>query len=317
LKKKWKYIHKEEGAVLQGDWEGPEDVTVDMDLKKKDERSSHILDATSREEYFERARALAPYEYWLQYQKIVQFADVHYPVEIPKYQPNSIRFPFTTPEMDRWVRDEFPKKDRPKTLVLWGPSKLGKTEWARALNHIIAARNGITDPDLIREFLIFLVILLVDFFDLADHVFMANQFNASKVNESASYIVLDDIDIGFFPSYKMFLGGQKEFEVTDKYVRKLTLKWGKPCIWLSNDNPCLNPKVDAAWLHANCVFVNLEDKLYEDEVEIQDPVERWRSESLEYADLPSNLSQLMREAQKTPPVYLEDRPFTNRNGTVM
>jgi replication-associated recombination protein RarA len=63
--------------------------------------------------------------------------------------------------MERWVATEFVKKDRPKTLVLWGPSKLGKTEWARALNHIIAERNGVTDPDLISKFLVSLAILLV------------------------------------------------------------------------------------------------------------------------------------------------------------
>jgi hypothetical protein len=148
---------------------------------------------------------------------------------------------------------------------------------------------------------------------------MANQFNAKKLDETASHIVLDDIDIGFFPSYKSFLGGQKEFEVTDKYVSKLTVKWGKPCIWLSNDNPVFNQKVDSNWMHANCVFINLEDKLYdeggEEEVEIRvDELVRPREMSL-LADSLYGQSQLLEEAQATPPVYLEDRPFVLNNRT--
>ena len=33
----------------------------------------------------------------------------------------------------------------------------------------------------------------------------------------------------------LFLGAQKEFVVTDKYMKKQTIQnWGKPCIWLNN-----------------------------------------------------------------------------------
>ena len=107
------------------------------------------------------------------------------------------------------------------------------------------------------------------------HVYMANQFNAKKIDESARYIVLDDIDLDYFPSYKSFFGGQKEFEVTDKYVSKMTVKWGKPCIWLSNEDP-RNKKVDRPWVEANCVFVNVESPLYEvanqEEVEVRAPL---------------------------------------------
>lgn len=94
------------------------------------------------------------------------------------------------------------------------------------------------------------------------HVYMSNQFNAKKIDEAAKYIVLDDIDIDYFPSYKSFFGGQKEFEVTDKYVSKMTVHWGKPCIWLSNDDP-REKKVDKDWLCANCEFIRLDHTLYE------------------------------------------------------
>ena len=49
-----------------------------------------------------------------------------------QYSPES--FKFTTAEMKQWVEEELPKRwNRPKTLILWGPSRTGKTEWARSL----------------------------------------------------------------------------------------------------------------------------------------------------------------------------------------
>ena len=62
-----------------------------------------------------------------------------------------------------------------------------------------------------------------------------------------------------------FLGAQKEFIVTDKYCKKRTIEdWGKPCIWLNNQNPLdlPIPVWKKEWLAANCIFVNLEHRLY-------------------------------------------------------
>ena len=62
-----------------------------------------------------------------------------------------------------------------------------------------------------------------------------------------------------------FLGAQKEFIVTDKYCKKRTIEdWGKPCIWLNNQNPLdlPIPVWKKEWLTANCIFVNLEHRLY-------------------------------------------------------
>jgi hypothetical protein len=70
-------------------------------------------------------------------------------------------------------------------------------------------------------------------------------------------------------------GAQQEFAVTDKYKKKRTIKnWGKPCIWLNNRNPLDVVASGGAevqwkrdWLVANCVFVNLEHRLF-----IPDPI---------------------------------------------
>ncbi|KAG1761536.1 hypothetical protein EV702DRAFT_984711, partial [Suillus placidus] len=281
---KWSYIHKEDGAELMGAWEGPDEVTVDADIKKKDDRWAHILEASSAEEFMERARTLAPYDYTINHDRVCKYRDKFFPEPKAIYTPDSIDFPHVTAEMEDWLENQFTKRDRPKCLVLFGPSRTGKTQWARALNHIIAAQNG-------------------------THVYMSNQFNAKKIDESASYIVLDDIDLDFFPSYKSFFGGQKEFEVTDKYVSKMTVRWGKPCIWLSNDDP-RGKKVDRSWLEANCIFAEINHKLYDDVVEGNEEVIRLE------VDEDERIFGPLIEQTEPETVYLEDIPVY-RNGNAV
>src|SRR5437879_7952020 len=63
----------------------------------------------------------------------------------------------------------------------------------------------------------------------------------------------------------LFLGAQQEFIITDKYHKKCTLRnWGKPCIWLNNSDPReeTTNQVTKDWLTTNCIFVNLEHRLY-------------------------------------------------------
>ena len=65
-----------------------------------------------------------------------------------------------------------------------------------------------------------------------------------------------------------FLGAQQEFEVTDKYKAKRTIRnWGKPCIWLNNKDPRDGqPDWKVDWLNANCVVHHLDHPLYSEEV---------------------------------------------------
>lgn len=78
-----------------------------------------------------------------------------------------------------------------------------------------------------------------------------------SIREDADYAVFDDMQGGleFFHAYKFWLGAQKEFTVTDKYRRKKRVTWGKPCIYLANQDPREDKGVDVAWLEGNCIFV--------------------------------------------------------------
>lgn len=77
------------------------------------------------------------------------------------------------------------------------------------------------------------------------------------------YVIIDDIGgIACFPKYKQWLGHHDEIEDEAKWVKRTTVKWGRPAIWLSNNDPRLEDKVDVDWLEANCTFVHITNRFY-------------------------------------------------------
>lgn len=120
---------------------------------------------------------------------------------------------------------------RPKSLILWGPSRTGKTCWARSLGK---------------------------------HVHHANTTNMELHQHDVEYAVFDDIDDGLRSfNYKGWLGGQLHFSVTDKYMKKKSITWGKPCIYIANANPYDSERgIDSEWLLANTVIVEIDRPMY-------------------------------------------------------
>lgn len=125
---------------------------------------------------------------------------------------------------------------RPRGLVLFGPTRLGKTVWARSLG---------------------------------THSYFGGLFNLELYDQEASYAVFDDISggFGFFPSYKLWLGGQFEFSITDKYKHKRNIKWGKPAIYICNLDPRYEfyergKAPDWEWMEKNCDFVEVTETIF-------------------------------------------------------
>jgi len=89
-------------------------------------------------------------------------------------------------------------------------------------------------------------------------------FSLDQWNSDASYLVLDDVPWKYLKAPKMLLGGQKEFTLTDKYARKKTVLWGKPCIYAMNNDNYLEMANDQMWpwLERNCMFIFITNKLY-------------------------------------------------------
>jgi len=119
------------------------------------------------------------------------------------------------------------------SLVLYGPSRTGKTLWARSLG-VHAYCIGLISGD-----------------------------ELSKV-ASVDYAVFDDIRGGmkFFPSFKEWMGAQAYVTVKQLYREPKLIKWGKPSIWLSNTDPRLDmDPSDASWLEDNAIFVDVSRSL--------------------------------------------------------
>jgi len=118
------------------------------------------------------------------------------------------------------------------SLCVVGASRFGKTQWARSLG-------------------------------LA--MYFCGLFNLGDWDDEALFAIFDDIDIRFFPHWRQFLGAQERIVITDKYHRKETKDWGKPCIWLCNRD--LDPR-DALsgaameWWRANVITVVLTSPLF-------------------------------------------------------
>lgn len=90
---------------------------------------------------------------------------------------------------------------------------------------------------------------------------MLDGFNPDDI----AYAVFDDLYGGFkgFPEYKAFLGGQKTVIATDKYRKKVRFNWGKPCIYICQEDPRLTEgkHVDLQWLEGNCKFIEIKNKI--------------------------------------------------------
>jgi hypothetical protein len=95
---------------------------------------------------------------------------------------------------------------------------------------------------------------------------MGGQWNASLLQQGCKYIVINNVllsDLDMRKHYKQVLGCQSNFTVTDKYIKKIAIKgWGKPCIYMSNQDPREYEGVDVNWLEGNCVFVKVEVPLF-------------------------------------------------------
>jgi len=129
-------------------------------------------------------------------------AALQYKVEKVLYH-RELEFGWTLPNsITKWLAEEFTKVERARCLVLIGPTRLGKTAWARSLGRHIHWR----------------IDTAMEYWD-----------------DEARYIVIDDIEWKYIPRKKGLLTQMGDFTITDKYMKKRIVNNNKPAIVLLNE----------------------------------------------------------------------------------
>lgn len=143
--------------------------------------------------------------------------------------------------LDDWVRrwsTGEKMEQRPKGLILIGPSRTGKTS---------------------------LISLLGDF------SYFKNIWNVDNWESLAAFTVMDDMDAGdegkglSFCWYKPFFGAQDAITVTDKFKPKQDIVNGKPLVWLNNYDykETFQSKTSQDYIEKNMDIVYIDKPLFE------------------------------------------------------
>lgn len=255
---------------------------------------SEIVSAESREQFFDLLRQLDPKTLVTRWTELNKYADAAYaPTPEPYVGSDGKQFELgMVPELARWgeqlvANDPVEGKCSPlpgpprgghggisggapappsrpsgltpchanclgrmRSLVLYGPSRLGKTVWARSLGPHVYSMGIVSGKLLLRD------------------------------APGAAYAVFDDMrgGIGYFHSWKEWLGAQSVVTVKELYRDPVQLNWGRPCIWLANRDPRVElwaeltdrsatskrdmVQSDVDWLEANCIFVELQEPIF-------------------------------------------------------
>lgn len=252
----WDYAGKD-GDVIHENGLRP---TPSRSKRCREEDWAIIRSAPTRDEFFEKGYELATRDFILFGSSCALYADQRYNPKKPCYdRPDGLSISWESiPEVRRFVveslrdpNDIIPNKtqeeldlirsapsgERVKSLIIYGDTRLGKTEMIRSV---------------------------------AKHVYFGGMFDLQEFsdNPDVAFALFDDIDdVAFVPLYKFWLGAQKEFVTTDKYKHKVRINWGRPSVWVANKSLLDyrdkrgNSSVDVDWLFENCFIQCVENKI--------------------------------------------------------
>lgn len=223
LIKVWRYVTKE------GNWQG--DMTEPPTIQSASAAWEQVISAETRDEAVSLMQEHLPRDYVMGYSNVTRYLSDRYappPISIPTMNFSDEKLP---QELITWresnlKRNRF-RDGRPKSLILIGPSRLGKTEWGRSLG---------------------------------SHSHHEGNFDFAQIQSYHEYALFNDVNPEGLLWYKNLVGGNPIVTVTDKYVRKRTLEWGNPTIWTLNQLP--EAIRNDPWIIANCDVIDIVDKLY-------------------------------------------------------
>lgn len=224
------YVAKD-GDVF-GTWIGDK---VQTSVKEKQARMKEIIDCEWRHEAEQKLREHFPEWYIKCHTGISSFLKTK---KAPPAQPHTPEFevlPWRVPvQLKQWRQRNFSDRagKRPTSLVIIGPPKCGKTEWALSFGKP-AMMNGGWDVDQIRK-------------------------------PDITHLVLNDIHLKGFPHKQDLAGCQTYISATGKYRDEKTLPFGKPVIWTCNPgNSVMKDRALADYLEkSGATVVRIKKPLY-------------------------------------------------------
>ncbi|KAG5547278.1 hypothetical protein RHGRI_013075 [Rhododendron griersonianum] len=207
---------------------------------------AEALNAGNKQEALQIIKEKDPKSYVLQFHNINVNLDKIFQVPIPPYvSPYSPESFNQVPEqMLDWARNNImndaARPDRPISIIIEGPSRIGKTKWARSLG----PHNY-----------------------LSGHL----DLNSKVYSNDAYYNVIDDIapHYLFLKHWKHFIGAQRDWQTNCKYGKPIQIKGGIPTIVLCNPDVqssfsvYLNKDENNGlkiWTSLNSIFMVLDEK---------------------------------------------------------
>jgi len=227
--------------------------------RSREEDWACIRSASTRDEFFEKGYELATRDFILFGSAVSTYADTRYAPKRPCYaKDGNMDIDWdAVPEIRRFLVESLrnrsnslsltedeaqflsqpAKPGRVKGLIVYGDTRLGKTELVRSLGK---------------------------------HCYFGGMFDLQEYldNPDVEFALFDDIDdVKFVPMYKFWLGAQKEFVCSDKYKHKTRVYWSRPSVWVANKSLLEyrdkrgNPSVDVDWLLENCFIQCIEKQV--------------------------------------------------------
>nr|ADZ96577.1 C1 [Sweet potato golden vein associated virus] len=211
--------------------------------------AAEALNAGSKDAALQIIREKLPEKFIFQYHNLISNLDrIFSPPPSVYSSPFSISSFNNVPDIiSDWaaenVMDSAARPDRPISIVIEGPSRIGKTVWARSLG----PHN-----------------YLCGHLDLSPKVY----------SNSAWYNVIDDVNPQYLKHFKEFMGAQKDWQSNCKYGKPVQIKGGIPTIFLCNpgegssfklwlDKPEQGALKD--WATANVIFCDVQSPFWNQE----------------------------------------------------
>nr|QVS02712.1 replication-associated protein [Trifolium virus 1] len=195
-----------------------------------------LSESTSKSEFLARVEHEQPFIFATQLRNLEYVAARKWPDPPTVYTPRWTHFPNVPEAIRTWADTNIfteQRPERPITLIIEGPSKTGKTAWARSLGR---------------------------------HNYFCGGVDFSFWDNHAIYNVIDDIPFQFLPCKKELLGSQKDFTVNEKYRKKSRIPGGIPTIVLCNPDQSYRLALLGsdmhAWSEMNVIHVEINEAFY-------------------------------------------------------